>query len=129
MKERNVMNMESKASPTLNPDRTVLEMLTGRRRGNEITSRRLVGHAYLPVGSDTYEIKLMMLPRHTYFMRQTRDSIHRYMVFAKRFMENGGTKLTNPVGFGRLDVDLKSYVQIYFPLLGRVVYLDLVPKN
>ena len=110
-------------------DRTALEIVTGRRRDDQILHKRLVGHAYLPVGADTYEIKLMMFPRHTYFMRQTRDSVYRYTVFAKRFLENNDTKLTNPVGYGRLASGLKNYVEIYFPILGRLVFLDLIPRN
>lgn len=123
------MEMKLECALQLTPERTVLEILTGRRREDRIFHKRLVGHAYLPVGSDLYEIKLMMLPRHTYFMRQSRDSIYRYTVFAKRFLENGDTKLTNPVGFGQISVGLKNYVEIYFPLFGRLVFLDLVPKN
>jgi hypothetical protein len=109
-------------------DRTVLEIFVGRKVGEEIKNRRLVGHAYLPVGSNIYEIKLMMLPRHTYFMRQNRECNHRYTVFAKRYLENGETKLLSPVGAGRLSTT-KTLVEIYFPLLGRIVVLDLIPRN
>ena len=123
------MEMKLECSLQCSTERTVLELFTGRRREDHIVHKRIVGHAYMPVGSDIYEMKLMMLPRHTYFMRQSRDSIYRYTVFAKRFLENGETKLTNPVGFGQLSVDLKNYIEIYFPLFGRLVYLDLVPKN
>lgn len=123
--------METKLNHALQceVDRTVLEIVTGRRRDDQILHKRLVGHAYLPVGADTYEIKLMMFPRHTYFMRRTRDSLYRYTVFAKRFLENGETKLTNPIGFGQLSTSLKNFVEIYFPILGRLVFLDLIPKN
>lgn len=123
------MEMKLECALQCTPDRTVLEIFTGRRREDSIIGKRIVGHAYLPVGSDIYEIKLMMFPRHTYFMRKNRESIYRYTVFAKRFLQDGETKLTNPVGFGRLSLSLKNYVEIYFPLLGRLVFLDLIPKN
>lgn len=110
-------------------DRTALEIVTGNRRNGQLFRRRIAGHAYLPVGSEIYEIKLMMFPRHTYYMRQSRDSIYRYTVYAKRFLENDRTKLLNPIGYGRLCVDLKNFVEIYFPLLGRLVFVDLVPRN
>lgn len=110
-------------------ERTALEIMTGNRRNGMLVRRRIAGHAYLPVGSDIYEIKLMMFPRHTYYMRQSRDSIYRYTVFATRYLENDQTKLLNPVGYGRLCVDLKNFVEIYFPLLGRLVFVDLIPRN
>lgn len=109
--------------------RTALEIVTGNRKHGQLIRRRIAGHAFLPVGTDIYEIKLMMFPRHTYYMRQSRDSIYRYTVYAKRFLENEQTKLLNPIGYGRLCSDLKNFVEIYFPLLGRLVFVDLIPRN
>ena len=110
-------------------DTTALELVTGRLRNGDLVYKRLVGHAYLPAGSDLYELKLMMLPRHTYFMKRNRDCIHRYTVYSKRFLENDQTRLLNPVGFGRMAEKITTYIEIYFPLLGRLVFLDMIPKN
>jgi hypothetical protein len=124
------MNFEMKLVQDNSRDleRTVLQLFVGRKVGDEIKNRRLVGHAYLPVGSNVYEMKLMMLPRHTYFMRQNRDCNHRYTIFAKRYLEGEETKFLNPIGMGRLSSD-KTLVEIYFPLLGWIIVLDLIPKN
>lgn len=111
------------------PDRTVLEIVTGRKMTGEIMNRRLAGHAYLPGGSEIYELKLMMFPRQTYFMRQNKGSLYRYTVFAKRVWENDESRLSNAVGFAELSSNCRNYIEIYFPLLGRLIFLDLIPKN
>lgn len=125
------MNVEPKVTneSLQTQERTALEILTGRKRLGEIFNKRTAGYAYLPVGSDIYELKLLMFPRHTYFLRRNRDSVHRYTVFAKRVYENEQTKLSNPIGFGSISRDCENFVEIYFPLLGRVLFLDLFPKN
>lgn len=125
------MNVELQTSDTVaeSTEKTALEILTGRKKLGKIFNKRTAGYAYLPVGSDIYEVKLMMFPRHTYFLKQNRDSIHRYTVYSKRVWENSQTKLSSPIGFGSLSRDCQNFIEIYFPLLGRVLFLDLYPKN
>lgn len=125
------MNVELETSDTVaeGTGKTALEILTGRKKLGKIFNKRTAGYAYLPVGSDVYEVKLMMFPRHTYFLKQNRDSIHRYTVYSKRVWENSQTKLSSPIGFGSLSRDCQNFIEIYFPLLGRVLFLDLYPKN
>ena len=123
------MNAETQTTASESQERTILEVLTGRKKLGEIFNKRTAGYAYLPVGSDIYELKLLMFPRHTYFLRRNRDSVHRYTVYAKRFLENDQTKLSNPIGFGSISRDCENFIEVYFPLLGRVLFLDLFPKN
>lgn len=112
-----------------NVERVLLEVSTGKVHENSLSKKHLAGHAYLPAGSNVYEIKLMMFPRHTYFMRENRKSANHYTIFSKRQTEENETRLSNPVAFGRLSMRVKNFVEIYVPLLGRVLYLDLIPKN
>lgn len=125
------MNVELQTNnPTAESnEKTALEIMTGRKKLGKIFNKRTAGYAYLPVGSDVYEVKLMMFPRHTYFLKQNRDSMYRYTVYSKRVLENSQTKLSSPVGFGSLSRDCQNFIEIYFPLLGRVLFLDLYPKN
>ena len=125
------MNVELQTimNDSQNQERTALEILTGRKKLGEIFGKRTAGYAYLPTGSDVYEIKLLMFPRHTYFLRRNRDSMQRYTAYARRVWENNQTSLSSPIGFGSISRDCENFIEIYFPLLGRVLFLDLIPKN
>ena len=123
------MLLNAELAPSFEENRTQLEITTGFKKDNELLKTRLVGHAYLPVGADTYEIKLMMLPKHTYYLHKNRDSIHLYTVFAKRVELGEEKKFLNPVGVGQLSKSLENYIELYFPLLGKVLFIDLIPRN
>ena len=125
------MNVELKTNETAQDgaERTALEILTGRKKLGKIFNKRTAGFAYLPTGSDVYEVKLLIFPRHTYFLKQNRHSDHAYTVYSKRAWENNQTRLSSPIGFGSLSRDCQNFIELYFPLLGRVLFLDLFPKN
>lgn len=110
-------------------ERTALEIVTGRKAAGKIVNRRIAGYAYLPADSEVYEVKILMFPRHTYFMKKNKDSVHCYTVYSKRKWDGGQTKLSSPIGYGSIPRDCQNFIEIYFPLLGRMVFLDLFPKN
>jgi hypothetical protein len=113
----------------LQNNNTKLEIFSARKQENELLSKRTAGFAFLSEESDIYEIKLFMFPKHTYFLKRNYNSIDHYTVFSKRVLENNETKVLNPIGMGRLSKSVNGHIEVFFPLISAVVYIDLVPKN
>ncbi|MBI3294440.1 MAG: hypothetical protein HYZ71_06885 [Deltaproteobacteria bacterium] len=108
---------------------TAFELFSGRHRAGLLRGKRLVGNAYLSAGSDCYQLKLMMLPGNTYYMKRNREGVGCFTVYAGHVPTQDRTKYLSPVGYGRMLEKTKDFVEIYFPLFGRLVFLDIFPKN
>jgi len=91
---------------------TVLEIVTARKFEGSLSNWQIAGHAFLPKDSECYELKLMMFPRHSYFMRKNKNSQCYYTVFSKRIWEDNRAKYLNPVGYGRLPRDMKTQLEV-----------------
>jgi len=91
----------------------------------------LVGFAVQFAGESHYVIRFLMFPSNPYFLIKNRDSQTDYTVFAKLVKEPAGgpIRFQNPVGSGRLLSDLKSHLEIRFPLLGTHVFMNLFPRS
>lgn len=111
------------------PNRTIHDVVTGRKVDGVIFRPLNAGQAYLEAGSDYYVLRLTMFPRVRYFVKRNKDSVLAYTVYAKRFRNADVTQLDEPVGAAYLNPELKSHLEIKFPLLGRSVYMSLFPSE
>jgi hypothetical protein len=102
-------------------------LYTGLRNGQGIDHKLLAGAVYCCPESRVYRIKLMMFPRHTYYMQKNQSVHDHYTVFAKRANDQGRNRLYAPVGSAALDTSLQSYLEIKFPLLKASVFMSLYP--
>jgi hypothetical protein len=105
--------------------KTVYQIVTGQRVGNHIQHPLIAGYAFHHEGANHYEMRLMMFPGVTYYLSKNRDSLTNYTIFSKCIRDNAGSRFQNPVGSGRLDDNLRSHLEIRFPLLGSKVFMDL----
>ena len=91
----------------------------------------LVGFAVQFRGDNHYVIRLLMFPNNPYYLTKNRDSLMDYTVFAKIVKDatTGAVRFQNPVGSANLLSDLKSHLEIRFPLLGTTVFMNLFPRS
>jgi len=103
------------------------QISTGTKGNGQLLDPHIAGFASLSKTGDFYYVHLMMLPGLTFYLSKNKGP-ETYTVFSK-FVGNEEThRLQNPVGQGRLTPDLKSHLEIRFPLLARPVFMSLFPK-
>ncbi|MBI2712753.1 MAG: hypothetical protein HYX41_07875 [Bdellovibrio sp.] len=107
------------------------EIVLGRLLNGNIVKPLLVGFAVQFEGESHYVIRLTMFPNNPYYLCKDRDSHSHYTAFAKvvRDPESTSVRFLNPVGSGYLTPDLKSHLEIWFPLLGTSVFMNLFSKS
>jgi hypothetical protein len=103
------------------------EIVLGRKQEGTLVNQLAAGQAFLNEGDNFYTVKLMMFPGQTYYMVKNRDSQERYTVYAKLLKNEDAVKFQNPVGSGRLSVELPSYLELYFPVLRAQMFMCLFP--
>jgi len=103
------------------------EIVIGRKENGELTNQLTTGAAFLNDGESYYAIRLMMFPNQSYYLTKNYESSNRYTVFAKLIKTEDGIKFQNPVGSGRLSVELSAYLEIYFPVLRTQMFMCLFP--
>ena len=108
---------------------TRYEILLGIKFQGKLKRPLVCGHAFLHEGETYYNVKLMIFPGQTYYLTKKRDSQDQYTVFSKIVRTNEGVKFQNPVGVGRLNADLSSHLEIYFPVLRSQMFMCLFPVN
>src|SRR6185312_17132784 len=97
----------------------------GRKFNGELLDPLPTGQCFLNEGDEFYILKLMMFPGQTYYLVKNRSSADRYTVFAKILRDEGQLKYQNPVGSGKLNADLPSYMEIQFPILRAQMFMNL----
>ncbi|GEM_PF-910923 len=121
--------MNSSTNVQSSPTRTVHDVVTGRKIDGVIFRPLTAGQAYLGAGTEYYVLRLTMFPRTRYFVKRNKDSMLTYTVYAKRFRDGDITQFDEPVGAAYLNPELKSHLEIKFPLLGRSVFMNLFPSE
>jgi hypothetical protein len=104
------------------------DIVIGRRVEDKLLNTLTTGLSFLNEGEEFYSIKLMMFPGQTYYLAKNRNSPDRYTIFAKLLKDEGTTRFQNPVGSGRLNQDLPSHMELYFPVLRSQMYMCLFPS-
>jgi hypothetical protein len=105
------------------------EIVIGRKQNGELTNALATGQAFLREGDNYYTVKLMMFPGQTYYLVKNKDSHDRYTVFAKQVKTEDTMKFQNPVGSGRLSLELSSHLEIYFPVIRSQMFMCLFPSG
>ena len=107
------------------------EVVMGRVIEGTVVDPMLVGFAVQFEDESHYVIRFTMFPNNPYYLSKNRDSQTHYTAFAKQIKEpiTNAIRFQNPVGSGRLPNDLKSHLEIYFPLLGTSVFMNLFPRS
>jgi len=108
---------------------TRYEIVIGKKAEGELHRPLVCGHAFLHEGDTYYTIKLMIFPGQSYYLTKKRDSQDSYTIFSKLVRTESGVKFQNPVGNGRLNADLATHLEIYFPVLRSQMFMCLFPVN
>ena len=110
---------------------TKLELVTAERSGGALMRQLLAGFAVQFEGESHYVVRLTMFPSNPYYLCKNRDSHDNYTVFAKMVADEstGAIRFQNPVGSGKLLPEMKSYLEIRFPLLGTSDFMNLYPRT
>jgi hypothetical protein len=103
------------------------EILIGRKENGELRNQLIAGASFLNDGESFYTIRLMMFPNQAYYLTKNHESTNRYTVFSKFIKTENGIKFQNPVGSGRLSVELSAYLEIYFPVIRSQMFMCLYP--
>ena len=106
---------------------TVHQIITGQQNEGQIEKPIVAGHAFRDEKNNHYALKFRMFPGITYFLRQNKDSKDSYTIFAKHFRKGETVLLKSPVGSGKLLSNLKSHMELRFPLLSAKLFMDLYP--
>ena len=107
------------------------EVVMGRVIEGTVADPMLVGFAVQFEGEAHYVLRFTMFPNNPYYLSKNRDSQSHYTAFAKQVKDpvTNAIRFQNPVGSGRLPNDLKSHLELYFPLLGTNVFMNLFPRS
>jgi hypothetical protein len=109
--------------------KTVFPILTGERNENVVRTAVNVGWSILFPGQNYYVVKLQMFPRNTYFMVKNAKRPLEYFVFAKRKVDGLTTRFQSLVGVAHLDENLKTHMEIEFPLIPTKLFMRLQPTE
>ena len=123
------------SNQSLNPPQkqlnTKYELVTGKAVSNgELINPMLAGYAYNYEGESHYVLRLSMFPKSFYYLIKNKDSATSYTVFSRRLVDPGDpTKIwfQNPVGSGQVTEELKSHLELRFPLIGVPIFMSLFP--
>ena len=110
---------------------TRFDIVVGKVENGAVVKAVHAGTALSYLGEQHYVIRLSMFPRHFYYLCKNQDSQTQYTVFARRVLdpETGIVLLQKPVGLGRLGPEIKTHLEISFPLLGTSVFMSLFPQE
>lgn len=112
------------------PVMTKYEIVIGKLMDGTLVNPMLTGFAVQFEGDSHYVIRFTMFPNIPYYLCKNRDSQTHYTAFAKVVKDpyTNEIRFQNPVGSGKLLADLKSHLEIRFPLLGTSVFMNLFPR-
>jgi hypothetical protein len=110
-------------------NKKIYPIVVGRKDGGTLKWPFLVGHAYQFEGNNYYLVKFLMFPEQRYYLVKSDESQTEYKLFSD--IEDSGIqrKFQSLVGLGSLGHDLKTHLQIKFPLLRSRVFMDLHPSD
>ncbi len=94
-----------------------------------LLDKKIAGFALLFEGNRYYVMRLMMFPHTWYFLSKNKDSQTHYTVFAKCLRSKDTVRFQDPVGLAILSDDLKTHLEVYFPILDTTVYMSLFPTQ
>ncbi len=122
------MNTEMKLNPT---QLSKYQVFAGKMIAGKLVQPLLAGFAVQFEGDHHYVIRFSMFPNIPYYLCKNYESQTNYTAFAKciKDQETGKLRFQNPVGSGKLLDELKSHLEIRFPLLGTSVFMDLFPRS
>jgi hypothetical protein len=107
---------------------TKYALVVGKNVSGELQNALTTGTCFLNEGDDFYTLKLMMFPGHSYFVVKNRNSQDRYTIYSKRFREGDRFRFQSPVGSGRLNSELSTHMEIYFPVFQTQMFMSLYPE-
>ncbi len=110
---------------------TKYEIVMGKLIEGTLVNPLLAGFAVQFEGESHYVIRFSMFPNNPYYLCKNRDSQTHYTAYAKVVKDpvSNGVRYQNPVASGKLLPELKSHLEIRFPLLGTSVFMNLFPRS
>jgi hypothetical protein len=109
---------------------TKYNIYIGEKREGFLLNQKIAGFSLLFEGNNYYVMRLMMLPHTWYYLMKNRDSQANYTVYAKciRGPDGDVIKFQDPVGSAELIDDLKTHLELKFPLFATSVFMNLFPS-
>lgn len=110
---------------------TRFDIVTGKIENGTIFKPMHAGVALSYPGEAHYVLRLSMFPRCFYYLNKNQDSASQYTVYSRRVVDKntGAVLFQKPVGQGRLAPEIKTHLEIKFPLLGTSVFMSLFPQE
>ena len=107
------------------------DLVTGRIENGNIVKPLHAGVALSYPGEAHYVMRLSMFPKQFYYLSKNQESQTQYTVFSRRIVDpdSGAVLFQKPVGQGRLVPEIKTHLEIRFPLLGASVFMSLFPQE
>lgn len=108
------------------------QIYTGFKKENNLDAKIQVGAAFKDENASYYTLTLMMFPGTRYYLVKNFNEVGKYTIFAKMIFDPSRPakmKFLNPVGYGHLDANLQSYLELKLPLLRCSLFMSLYPDS
>ncbi len=109
---------------------TKLEIVMAKKEAGKLLYTAPAGHVLVWPNTPYHLVKLWMFGGQSFFLSVSKTNPKKYTLFAKKQMNpDGSTRLQNPVGHGVIEDDLPEYIELRLKLLGKTVFVSLIPAN
>ena len=108
---------------------TVYEVHIGTPEGGQLKNKVIAGHVTQREGENYYLLRLMMVPNVYYFLAKNMNSNTKYTLYTKCIRNGDQVRFQNPVGFGDLQENLVTHLEIKLSLFDRSIFMSLYPKT
>ncbi|MBL7542572.1 MAG: hypothetical protein JNL11_02095 [Bdellovibrionaceae bacterium] len=107
-----------------NHDALKFKLYCGNESKQDLKPGSTVGYSLLIDGNDYYLLKLFLFEKY-FFLVKNRNSNNNYTVFSTKGSENGTFR--NPVGWAELPSNNSANIEIFIPILGSPIRMNLFP--
>ena len=114
-----------KIGGVLNYKASKFSLVTGERNNsNQIKHQQNVGYTLKIEGNDYYLVKIFFFDKYFFLVKDDSNAIT-YTIYSRH--DENKNIFKHPVGRARIDKNLKSYIELYFPVLNQIFYMNLFP--
>ena len=106
-------------------------MSVGKRVPGKLLDERQIGHAHLITDTQKphYLLKVWAPIPLDYYLCPTQNNRNKYVLFAKRVVEDGEYKFLCPVGWGILSSELNTHIEVQFNFPHTKAFISIYPSN
>lgn len=111
---------------TDHPSRERYPLVMAIKRDGALHKPLRAGDAFMSEDRAYYIVKLAMFPFAFYLTKKLESQDH-YTIFARRVGAGTSVRFQDPIGKATLADDLKTHMELTFPLLRATLYMSLFP--